>query len=176
MHIDHILLKAGFQWPGRCFLTLISLSVVFTDCPNHSSRSDWTSDQPVISCGWAEQPGDFFCDFNSQSNVHCALWHQTCERQSFHCYISSASPVFPDLWPWCLSQGLICYKPVDTGSCFLRKMEQYDYDNVRSILQESTHKVTVSDVSVVLCYASLHSRYTRNMTPRGSTTWCTWPN
>uniref|UniRef100_A0A673AKQ3 BRICHOS domain containing 5 n=1 Tax=Sphaeramia orbicularis TaxID=375764 RepID=A0A673AKQ3_9TELE len=46
-----------------------------------------------------------------------------------------------------IRHGLICYKPVDTESCFLRKMEQFDYDNVRSLLDESTHKVTVSDIS-----------------------------
>ncbi|XP_029977488.1 BRICHOS domain-containing protein 5 [Sphaeramia orbicularis] len=39
-----------------------------------------------------------------------------------------------------IRHGLICYKPVDTESCFLRKMEQFDYDNVRSLLDESTHK------------------------------------
>ncbi|KAF1374122.1 hypothetical protein PFLUV_G00245980 [Perca fluviatilis] len=36
--------------------------------------------------------------------------------------------------------GLICYKPVDQDSCFLRKMEKSDYDNVQSLLHESTHK------------------------------------
>uniref|UniRef100_A0A3P8RUB0 BRICHOS domain containing 5 n=1 Tax=Amphiprion percula TaxID=161767 RepID=A0A3P8RUB0_AMPPE len=37
-------------------------------------------------------------------------------------------------------QGLICYKPVDQDSCFLREMEQSDYDNVNSLLHEPTHK------------------------------------
>lgn len=41
----------------------------------------------------------------------------------------------------CVLQGLICYKPVDQESCFLRKMEKSDYDNVHSLLHESTHKV-----------------------------------
>ncbi|XP_041830873.1 BRICHOS domain-containing protein 5 isoform X2 [Melanotaenia boesemani] len=36
--------------------------------------------------------------------------------------------------------GLICYKPVDQDSCFLRTMEQPDYDNVNSLLRGSTHK------------------------------------
>lgn len=45
------------------------------------------------------------------------------------------------------SQGLICYKPGDQDSCFLREMDQSDYDNVHSVLQESTHKVTGSDMS-----------------------------
>ncbi|XP_044034352.1 BRICHOS domain-containing protein 5 isoform X2 [Siniperca chuatsi] len=36
--------------------------------------------------------------------------------------------------------GLICYKPVEQESCFLRKMEKSDYDNVHSLLHESTHK------------------------------------
>uniref|UniRef100_A0A3B4WUE4 BRICHOS domain containing 5 n=1 Tax=Seriola lalandi dorsalis TaxID=1841481 RepID=A0A3B4WUE4_SERLL len=39
-------------------------------------------------------------------------------------------------------QGLICYKPVEQDSCLLRKMEPSDYDNVHSLLHESTHKVT----------------------------------
>ncbi|GAA6219910.1 BRICHOS domain-containing protein 5 [Lates japonicus] len=39
-----------------------------------------------------------------------------------------------------IKHGLICYKPVDQDSCFLRKMEQSDYDNVHSLLHESTHK------------------------------------
>ncbi|XP_034563470.1 BRICHOS domain-containing protein 5 [Notolabrus celidotus] len=39
-----------------------------------------------------------------------------------------------------IKHGLICYKPVDQQSCFLRKMEKSDYDNVHSLLQESTHK------------------------------------
>uniref|UniRef100_A0A3B4WRH6 BRICHOS domain containing 5 n=1 Tax=Seriola lalandi dorsalis TaxID=1841481 RepID=A0A3B4WRH6_SERLL len=37
-------------------------------------------------------------------------------------------------------QGLICYKPVEQDSCLLRKMEPSDYDNVHSLLHESTHK------------------------------------
>ncbi|XP_039644617.1 BRICHOS domain-containing protein 5 isoform X3 [Perca fluviatilis] len=39
-----------------------------------------------------------------------------------------------------VKRGLICYKPVDQDSCFLRKMEKSDYDNVQSLLHESTHK------------------------------------
>ncbi|XP_036937269.1 BRICHOS domain-containing protein 5 isoform X1 [Acanthopagrus latus] len=39
-----------------------------------------------------------------------------------------------------IKHGLICYKPVDQQSCFLRKMEMSDYDNVRSLLHESAHK------------------------------------
>ncbi|XP_037611548.1 BRICHOS domain-containing protein 5 isoform X1 [Sebastes umbrosus] len=39
-----------------------------------------------------------------------------------------------------IKHGLICYKPVDQDSCFLRKMEKSDYDNVHSLLHESTHK------------------------------------
>uniref|UniRef100_A0A8C2Z0E9 BRICHOS domain containing 5 n=2 Tax=Cyclopterus lumpus TaxID=8103 RepID=A0A8C2Z0E9_CYCLU len=39
-----------------------------------------------------------------------------------------------------VKHGLICYKPVEQESCFLRKMEQSDYDNVHSLLHESTHK------------------------------------
>nr|XP_046233707.1 BRICHOS domain-containing protein 5 isoform X2 [Scatophagus argus] len=39
-----------------------------------------------------------------------------------------------------VKHGLICYKPVDQESCFLQKMEKSDYDNVRSLLHESTHK------------------------------------
>ncbi|TKS90055.1 BRICHOS domain-containing protein 5 [Collichthys lucidus] len=39
-----------------------------------------------------------------------------------------------------IKHGLICYKPVDQESCFLQKMEESDYDNVHSLLQESTHK------------------------------------
>ncbi|XP_041671999.1 BRICHOS domain-containing protein 5 [Cheilinus undulatus] len=39
-----------------------------------------------------------------------------------------------------IKNGLICYKPEDQLSCLLRRMEKSDYDNVHSILQESTHK------------------------------------
>ncbi|XP_041819312.1 BRICHOS domain-containing protein 5 [Chelmon rostratus] len=39
-----------------------------------------------------------------------------------------------------IKHGLICYKPVDQESCFLRKMEESDYDNVRSLLHQSEHK------------------------------------
>lgn len=48
-----------------------------------------------------------------------------------------------DVW-WCVSvlQGLICYKPVEQESCFLRKMDKSDYEHVHSLLQESTQKVS----------------------------------
>ncbi|XP_045924163.1 BRICHOS domain-containing protein 5 isoform X4 [Micropterus dolomieu] len=36
--------------------------------------------------------------------------------------------------------GLICYKPVNEESCFLRKMDRSDYDNVHSLLHESTRE------------------------------------
>ncbi|KAM6964062.1 BRICHOS domain-containing protein 5 isoform 2-T2 [Tautogolabrus adspersus] len=39
-----------------------------------------------------------------------------------------------------LKHGLICYKPAEQQSCFLRQMEKSDYDNVHSLLQESTDK------------------------------------
>ncbi|XP_042253972.1 BRICHOS domain-containing protein 5 [Thunnus maccoyii] len=39
-----------------------------------------------------------------------------------------------------IKHGLICYKPVDQDSCFLRDMETSDYENVHSLLSESTHK------------------------------------
>ncbi|XP_078135650.1 BRICHOS domain-containing protein 5 isoform X1 [Sander vitreus] len=39
-----------------------------------------------------------------------------------------------------VKRRLICYKPVDQDSCFLRTMEKSDYDNVQSLLHESTHK------------------------------------
>ncbi|XP_026171654.1 BRICHOS domain-containing protein 5 [Mastacembelus armatus] len=39
-----------------------------------------------------------------------------------------------------IKHGLICYKPVDQDMCILQTMEQSDYDNVRSLLYESTHK------------------------------------
>ncbi|XP_042363323.1 BRICHOS domain-containing protein 5 [Plectropomus leopardus] len=41
-----------------------------------------------------------------------------------------------------IKHGLICYKPVDQDSCFLRKMEKSDYNNVHSLFHESTHKQT----------------------------------
>lgn len=44
-------------------------------------------------------------------------------------------------------QGLICYKPVDQKSCFLRTMDESDYDNVHSLLHRSTLKVTGASVS-----------------------------
>ncbi|XP_034716325.1 BRICHOS domain-containing protein 5 isoform X2 [Etheostoma cragini] len=39
-----------------------------------------------------------------------------------------------------IKRGLICYKPVNQDSCFLRKMDKSDYDNVQSLLHESTQK------------------------------------
>ncbi|KAL7372734.1 hypothetical protein ABVT39_021555 [Epinephelus coioides] len=39
-----------------------------------------------------------------------------------------------------IKHGLICYKPVNQESCFLRKMEKSDYDNVHSLLNDSAHK------------------------------------
>ncbi|CAJ1080691.1 BRICHOS domain-containing protein 5 [Xyrichtys novacula] len=39
-----------------------------------------------------------------------------------------------------IKHGLICYKPMEQQSCFLRKMEKSDYDNMHSLLQEFTHK------------------------------------
>ncbi|KAM3859800.1 BRICHOS domain-containing protein 5 [Diretmus argenteus] len=39
-----------------------------------------------------------------------------------------------------IKHGLICYKPVDQESCFLRKMEKSDYENVQPLLQDTTHK------------------------------------
>ncbi|XP_070846488.1 BRICHOS domain-containing protein 5 [Chaetodon trifascialis] len=39
-----------------------------------------------------------------------------------------------------IKHGLICYKPVDQQSCFLRKMDRSDYDNVRSLLHKSKHE------------------------------------
>lgn len=59
-----------------------------------------------------------------------------------------------------VSQGLICYKPVHKDGCFLRKMEQSDYDNVHSLLQEPAHEVTGSDVSVHQCVVC-HYGFTR---------------
>lgn len=44
-------------------------------------------------------------------------------------------------------QGLICYKPVDQESCFLRTMDKSDYDNVHSLLHKSTPKVTGINIS-----------------------------
>lgn len=46
-----------------------------------------------------------------------------------------------------VSQGLICYKPVDQESCFLQQMDETDYDNVHSLLHESTRKVTSINIS-----------------------------
>lgn len=39
-----------------------------------------------------------------------------------------------------IRQGLICYKPPNQNACFLQKMEESDYDNVRSFLREPKHK------------------------------------
>ncbi|XP_029942648.1 BRICHOS domain-containing protein 5-like [Salarias fasciatus] len=36
-----------------------------------------------------------------------------------------------------VKHGLVCYKPVHQDSCFLRQMEQSDYDNVNSLLQQA---------------------------------------
>ncbi|KAJ7984709.1 hypothetical protein DPEC_G00357570 [Dallia pectoralis] len=37
-----------------------------------------------------------------------------------------------------VKHGLICYKPENQGNCFLRTMERSDYENVHSLLQQST--------------------------------------
>ncbi|XP_030611320.1 BRICHOS domain-containing protein 5 [Archocentrus centrarchus] len=42
-----------------------------------------------------------------------------------------------------IKHSLICYKPIDQESCFLRKMEESDYANVNSLLHESTPKSQV---------------------------------
>ncbi|XP_055085623.1 BRICHOS domain-containing protein 5 isoform X2 [Periophthalmus magnuspinnatus] len=39
-----------------------------------------------------------------------------------------------------IRQGLICYKPVNQKTCFLQKMEESDYENVRSFLHEPKEK------------------------------------
>ncbi|KAM8837954.1 BRICHOS domain-containing protein 5 isoform 2-T2 [Spinachia spinachia] len=39
-----------------------------------------------------------------------------------------------------VKHGLICYKPVEQESCFLRRMERSDYDNVHSLLGRSALK------------------------------------
>uniref|UniRef100_A0A3Q0QZS9 BRICHOS domain containing 5 n=1 Tax=Amphilophus citrinellus TaxID=61819 RepID=A0A3Q0QZS9_AMPCI len=45
-----------------------------------------------------------------------------------------------------IKHSLICYKPIDQESCFLRKMEESDYANVNSLLHESTPKVEGRDM------------------------------
>ncbi|KAM6951566.1 BRICHOS domain-containing protein 5 [Aplochiton taeniatus] len=39
-----------------------------------------------------------------------------------------------------IKHGLICYKPDNQASCFLRKMEIADYENMHSFLEDTTHK------------------------------------
>ncbi|XP_075890804.1 BRICHOS domain-containing protein 5 isoform X2 [Nelusetta ayraudi] len=39
-----------------------------------------------------------------------------------------------------LKRGLICYKPSEQDGCFLREMDQSDYDNVHALLRESPQK------------------------------------
>ncbi|KAM4525301.1 BRICHOS domain-containing protein 5 isoform 2-T2 [Odontesthes bonariensis] len=39
-----------------------------------------------------------------------------------------------------VKHGLICYKPADQDSCFLRTMEKSDYDGVNSLLRKSAHE------------------------------------
>lgn len=39
-----------------------------------------------------------------------------------------------------VKHGVICYKPVEQDSCFLRRMEPSDYDNARSLLGEAALK------------------------------------
>lgn len=41
-------------------------------------------------------------------------------------------------------QGLICYRPEEQDGCFLQQMDETDYGNVRSLLQEP---VQVSSVT-----------------------------
>ncbi|KAK6476040.1 BRICHOS domain-containing protein 5-like isoform X1 [Huso huso] len=40
-----------------------------------------------------------------------------------------------------LQNGLLCYKPDNQDTCFLRKMESADLENVQTILNMSKHKV-----------------------------------
>uniref|UniRef100_A0A3P8UM69 BRICHOS domain containing 5 n=1 Tax=Cynoglossus semilaevis TaxID=244447 RepID=A0A3P8UM69_CYNSE len=35
-----------------------------------------------------------------------------------------------------IKHGLICYRPEEQNSCFLQKMQQFDYDNIQSLLQK----------------------------------------
>ncbi|CAL8302251.1 unnamed protein product [Lota lota] len=39
-----------------------------------------------------------------------------------------------------VKHGLVCYKPFSQESCFLREMDQSDYQRVGSFLPQSTHK------------------------------------
>eukprot|EP00063_Salmo_salar_P089324 XP_014064159.1 PREDICTED: BRICHOS domain-containing protein 5-like isoform X2 [Salmo salar] len=39
-----------------------------------------------------------------------------------------------------VKHGSICYKPENRDTCFLRKMERSDYENVHSLLQQSTQQ------------------------------------
>uniref|UniRef100_A0A3Q3K1H0 BRICHOS domain-containing protein n=1 Tax=Monopterus albus TaxID=43700 RepID=A0A3Q3K1H0_MONAL len=43
-----------------------------------------------------------------------------------------------------IKHGLICYRPVNQDSCFLRKMDQSNYDNVHSLLHESQSQFQLS--------------------------------
>ncbi|KAE8284440.1 BRICHOS domain-containing protein 5 [Larimichthys crocea] len=56
-----------------------------------------------------------------------------------------------------IKHGLICYKPVDQESCFLQKMEESDYDNVHSLLQESTQSRGQNSSSVWMCSDTDHT-------------------
>lgn len=73
-------------------------------------------------------------------------------------------------------QGLICYKPVEQESCFLRKMDKSDYEHVHALLQESTQKVSAwqhvsSGAFCFFCFCKkrpspfLRSGYLRSKTP-----------
>ncbi|XP_024913885.1 BRICHOS domain-containing protein 5 [Cynoglossus semilaevis] len=39
-----------------------------------------------------------------------------------------------------IKHGLICYRPEEQNSCFLQKMQQFDYDNIQSLLQKKAHQ------------------------------------
>ncbi|XP_029555145.1 BRICHOS domain-containing protein 5-like [Salmo trutta] len=43
-----------------------------------------------------------------------------------------------------VKHGSICYKPENRDTCFLRKMERSDYENVHSLLQQSTQQVGIA--------------------------------
>ncbi|CAL8260815.1 unnamed protein product [Arctogadus glacialis] len=46
-----------------------------------------------------------------------------------------------------VKHGLVCYKPANQETCFLREMDQSDYQRVGSVLPESTHQMSQFQLS-----------------------------
>ncbi len=104
------------------------------------SRSHRWLDQSVGSDWQAQQRSDLLSDFPCQPHLHSDFWHET-RKALFFLYGLGFSTKAKLHFPIALRQGLVCYKPDNQDSCFLRRMEHLDYENVQSQLNKSEQQV-----------------------------------